>query len=143
MTTHKLVAYFSAVLTAMFLFRPVPLATAQEMEVITGGELEYQNNCAVCHGVDNRGQGIMSRFLTVRPADLTQLAKKNHGEFPFWQVYRTIDGREEVRGHGSRDMPVWGDRFRSQAGGTDPGSRAQAAGRLLGLVFYLQHIQDR
>jgi mono/diheme cytochrome c family protein len=143
MMSRKLVAYFSAVLMTVFFYRPVPLAMAQEMEVIAGGELEYQNYCAVCHGADSRGQGIMGKYLTVRPADLTQLAKKNRGEFPFWQVYRMIDGRDEVRGHGSRDMPVWGDRFRSQAGGSDPGARAQAAGRLLGLVFYLQHIQER
>ncbi len=117
-------------------------AIAQEMEVIAGGEIEYQNYCAVCHGVDAKGQGLMSRFLTVRPADLTQLAKKNGGAFPFWQTYRVVDGREEVRGHGSREMPIWGDRFRTQAGGNDSGSRAQAAGRLIGLVFYLQYIQD-
>jgi mono/diheme cytochrome c family protein len=117
-------------------------ASAQEMEVILGGELEYQNSCAVCHGVDAKGQGLMSRFLTVRPADLTILSKKNGGTFPFWQTYRTIDGREEIRAHGSREMPVWGDRFRAQAGGNDSGSRAQAAGRLLGLVFYLQYVQE-
>jgi hypothetical protein len=39
-------------------------------------------------------------------------------------------------------MPVWGDRFRSQAGGNDSASRAQAAGRILALVFYLQYIQE-
>ncbi|HEX2932498.1 MAG TPA: cytochrome C [Candidatus Binatia bacterium] len=117
-------------------------APAQEMEVVAGGELEFQNYCAVCHGIDGHGNGIMGKFLVVPPADLTLLRKKNGGSFPFWQVYRTIDGREEVRGHGSREMPVWGDRFRSQAGGNDTGSRAQAAGRLLGLVFYLQHIQQ-
>jgi mono/diheme cytochrome c family protein len=117
-------------------------ATAQEMEVIVGGEIEYQNSCAVCHGADGKGQGPMGRFLTVRPADLTVLSKKNSGTFPFWRAYRAIDGREEVRGHGTREMPLWGDRFRSQAGGNDTGSRAQAAGRLLALVFYLQHIQE-
>jgi mono/diheme cytochrome c family protein len=137
-----LIRSFVIAMTAL-LCRPQLFATAQEMEVIAGGEIEFQNYCAVCHGADSRGQGIMSRFLTVRPADLTQLAKKSGGAFPFWQVYRTIDGREEVRGHGSRDMPIWGDRFRTQAGGNDSGSRAQAAGRLLGLVFYLQHIQER
>jgi mono/diheme cytochrome c family protein len=130
------------ILVTALLFRSLPLADAQEMEVIAGGELEYQNHCAVCHGVDGKGQGIMSKYLTVRPADLTQIAQKNGGIFRFWQVYRTIDGREAVRGHGTRDMPVWGDRFRAQAGGNDSGSRAQAAGRLLGLVFYLQHIQE-
>jgi mono/diheme cytochrome c family protein len=117
-------------------------ALAQEMEVIAGGEIDYQNYCAVCHGIDAKGQGIMSKFLTLRPADLTQLKKKNGGVFPFWQTYGVIEGQEEVRGHGAREMPVWGDRFRKQAGGGDAGSRAQAAGRLIGLVFYLQHIQE-
>jgi mono/diheme cytochrome c family protein len=117
-------------------------APAQEMEIIAGGEIEYQNHCAVCHGVDARGQGLMSKFLTVRPADLTQLKAKNGGTFPFWRTYRVIDGSEEVPGHGARDMPIWGDRFRTEAGGGDSGSRAQAAGRLIGLVFYLQHIQQ-
>lgn len=37
------------------------------------------------------------------------------GKFPFWEVYRVIEGRGVVPGHGSRDMPVWGDRFRADA----------------------------
>lgn len=117
-------------------------ASAQEWEIIAGGEIEFQNHCAVCHGVDAKGDGLMSRFLTVRPADLTQLAHKNKGVFPFWQVYGIIDGREEVRAHGTREMPIWGDRFREQSDGRDGGGRAQAAGRLISLVFYLQYIQE-
>jgi len=117
-------------------------AAAQEMEIIAGGEIEYQNYCAVCHGVDAKGKGLMSKFLTVRPADLTQLKNNNGGTFPFWRTYRVIDGSEEVLGHGTREMPIWGDRFRTQAGGNDTGSRAQAAGRLIGLVFYLQRVQE-
>jgi len=120
----------------------VQRAWSQEMEVIGAGELEYQRNCAVCHGIDGKGQGLMKRFLTVAPTDLTTLAKKNSGRFPFWQTYRIIDGREEVRGHGAREMPVWGARFRADAGGEDSPARAQAAGRILSLVFYLQHIQE-
>jgi mono/diheme cytochrome c family protein len=137
-----LTVLFVGLLAGTLSWMNIAIAPAQEMEVVAGGELEYQNYCAVCHGVDAKGQGIMSRFLTIRPADLTQLAKKNGGTFAFWRVYRSIDGSEEVRGHGARDMPIWGDRFRAQAGGNDSGSRAQAAGRLLGLVFYLQHIQE-
>ena len=121
---------------------PAPLATAQEMEVVAGGELEYQSHCAVCHGVDASGNGMMSKYLTLKPANLTQISKKYGGKFPFWQVYRTIDGREEVRGHGVSQMPVWGPRFRVESGGNDPGAKAQAAGRILSLVFYLQHIQE-
>jgi len=110
--------------------------------VITAGELEYQQYCAVCHGVDAKGHGTMRRFLTIEPSDLTQESKKNGGRYPFWQIYGAIDGREEVRGHGTRDMPIWGARFRSQAGGDDTGSKAQVAGRILGLVFYLQYLQE-
>jgi len=121
---------------------PWPLATAQEMEVIAGGEIEYQSHCAVCHGVDASGNGMMRQYLALPPANLTQLSKKYDGKFPFWQVYRTIDGRAEVRGHGLSQMPVWGPRFRAESGGTDPGAKAQAAGRILSLAFYLQHIQE-
>jgi len=138
----KTVKYAVAILVAALHWHCLTLARAQEMEVIAAGEIEYQNYCAICHGVDGRGYGIMAKFLTVQPSDLTQLAKKNTGRFPFWQVYRTIDGREQIRGHGTRDMPVWGARFRADARGDDTGSRSQIAGRILSLVFYLQHIQE-
>ena len=136
------VKYMVVILLAALHWHCPTLVRAQEMEVIAGGEIEYQNYCAVCHGENGRGHGIMAKFLTVQTSDLTQLAKKNAGRFPFWQVYRTIDGREEIRGHGTRDMPVWGARFRADAKGDDAGSRSQIAGRILSLVFYLQHIQE-
>jgi mono/diheme cytochrome c family protein len=136
------VKYMVVILLAALYWHCPTLARTQEMEVIAGGEIEYQNYCAICHGVDGRGYGIMAKFLTVQPSDLTQMAKKNAGGLPFWKVYRTIDGREEVRGHGTRDMPVWGARFRSDTKGDDAGSRSQIAGRILSLVFYLQHIQE-
>lgn len=138
----KLAKYAVALLLAALSWHGFGPARAQEMEVIAGGEIEYQNYCAVCHGVDGRGYGIMAKFLIVQPSDLTQLAKKNAGRFPFWQVYRTIDGRADVKGHGTRDMPVWGARFRADAKGDDTGSRSQVAGRILSLVFYVQHIQQ-
>jgi len=121
---------------------PSPLATAQDMEVIAGGELEYQHACAICHGVEARGNGIMSKYLTVTPANLRRLTLTSGGNFPFWEVYRKIDGQFEIRGHGTRDMPIWGDRFRAQAGGDGKSAQTQAAGRILSLVFYLQHIQE-
>lgn len=141
MTTGRLILCV-AVSVVISICAVLRLARAQEMEVIMAGELEYRQHCAVCHGADGKGYGIMRRFLTVEPSDVTQVAKKNGGRFPFWQIYRIIDGREEVRGHGTREMPVWGARFRSQAGGDDTGSRSQVAGRILSLVFYLQQIQE-
>lgn len=138
MTGSRLIFYVAILVASI----STTQALAQETEVIAGGDIEYQNHCAICHGVDGKGRGIMSRFLTIQPADLTQVSKKNADRFPFWQVYRVIDGREEIRGHGTRDMPIWGARFQADAKGSDPGSRSQVAGRILGLVFYLQHIQE-
>jgi mono/diheme cytochrome c family protein len=117
-------------------------ASAQPREVIAGGELEYQRNCVVCHGVEERGDGIMAKYLTVRPANLRQLAKNNGGKFPFWEVYHKIDGQTEVRAHGTREMPVWGDRFLAEAGSDGKSALTQAAGRILSLTFYLEHIQE-
>ncbi|WFP78312.1 c-type cytochrome [Mesorhizobium sp. WSM4906] len=83
-------------------------AAAQEM---SNGEQEYLNSCAVCHGVDGKGDGPMADVLRKRPADLTTLTRRNGGEFPYWRVYSTIDGRGLVPEHGERDMPVWGNQF--------------------------------
>jgi len=140
MTAGRLMLYFALLVGA--LISTATRARLQETEVIAGGELEYQNHCAICHGVDGKGRGIMSKFLTIQPADLTQVSKKNAGRFPFWQVYRVIDGRDEINGHGMREMPIWGARFQTDARDSDPDSRAQVAGRILSLVFYLQQIQE-
>jgi mono/diheme cytochrome c family protein len=140
MTRSRLIFYV-AILVAS-LISTTTWTLAQETEVIAGGELEYQNHCAICHGVDGKGRGIMAKFLAISPSNLTQLANKTAGRFSFWQVYRIIDGREEVRGHGTREMPIWGARFQAEAKGSDPGSRSQVSGRILSLVFYLQHIQE-
>lgn len=53
----------------------------------------------------------MAEQLLKKPADLTRLAQKNGGEFPFGRVVATIDGRHIVPGHGAREMPVWGRKF--------------------------------
>jgi mono/diheme cytochrome c family protein len=124
------------------LLAPAFVTYAQQTEIIAGGELEYQRNCAVCHGTDGRGDGIMKQYLTLPPANLRQLAKKNGGKFPFWEVYAKIDGEREVRAHGTREMPIWGERFRAEAGSEGKSALTQAAGRILTLTYYLEHIQD-
>ncbi|WP_167449031.1 c-type cytochrome [Mesorhizobium hawassense] len=83
-------------------------AAAQQM---SNGQQEYLNSCAVCHGVDGKGDGPMADVLRKRPANLTTLARRNGGEFPYWRVYATIDGRGLVPEHGERDMPIWGNQF--------------------------------
>ncbi len=83
-------------------------ASAQEMGY---GEAEFRDSCAVCHGVEGKGDGPLSDELQTPPTDLTRLAEKNGGEFPYYLVFAVIDGRSIVRVHGERDMPVWGRQF--------------------------------
>lgn len=115
---------------------------AQEQEVSAAGKKVYDQNCLVCHGREAKGDGVASSLLTVKPADLTQIAKRAGGTFPFWKVYGIIDGREETKGHGTRDMPIWGAEFRTQAS-SSPMAESQARGRVLELVYYLQSIQAK
>jgi mono/diheme cytochrome c family protein len=115
---------------------------AQQEEVAKAGRPAYEQNCAVCHGREGKGDGGAMNLLTVKPADLTQLSKNKNGTFPFWRVYRVIDGREEIQGHGTRDMPIWGQEFRLQAGSSSM-AESQVRGRILELVYYLESIQAK
>ncbi|MBI3301099.1 MAG: c-type cytochrome [Deltaproteobacteria bacterium] len=130
-------------LMAMTLFWMIPgTGLAQEEVILTNGKTEYQGYCALCHGDEAKGDGPMSNILTIKPADLTRLSKKNGGEFPFWRIYRTIDGRDEVRGHGARNMPVWGAYFLTEEGGSLL-DEDRVIGRILSLVYYLRSIQEK
>src|SRR4051812_10430311 len=119
-------------------------ARAQEDEIIAGGSGKYQKYCASCHGSAGKGNGDLAAMLVVQPADLTQLRHKNNGEFPFWRVYRAIDGREMIRGHGSREMPLWGFSFRVEEGANGSAAKEDIVrGRIWQLVYYLESIQEK
>ena len=88
------------------------LASAAEKKLkVDLGKSEYMNSCAFCHGADGKGTGAINDLLKKSPTDLTTLAKNNNGVFPFDRAYAVIDGRAMVKGHGSRDMPAWGNRY--------------------------------
>ena len=73
----------------------------------------FTTYCAVCHGKDGKGDGPAAKALAKTPADLTKLTARNNGTFPDLKVRRYIEGLDEVAAHGTRDMPMWGDLFRS------------------------------
>jgi hypothetical protein len=108
------------------------------------GSEEFQVSCAVCHGPDGRGDGSMARHLTVKPSDLTQLARNNDGRFPFLEVFQMIDGRQEIAVHGTRAMPIWGDRYKVEAAVKygPYNTETVVRGRILELVQYLEAIQQ-
>lgn len=110
------------------------------------GQLEYMNSCAVCHGSDGRAQTPMADQLKVEPANLRLLAKRNGGTFPTARVYETIDGRLAVQAHGGREMPVWRQRYTSEAGPAHDfhpyRTEAEVRNRILALIDYLYSLQD-
>jgi hypothetical protein len=91
--------------------------------------------------MDGKGHGPVATALRTPPADLTQIAKRRGGDFPVAEIAAYIDGRTEVRAHGSRDMPVWGERFSEQVGGGSLGEEV-VRGNLLILIQYLQSLQQ-
>ena len=78
------------------------------------GKAFYLQYCSACHGRDGRGNGPVARDLKVSVPDLTLIRRKNNGVYPTDKVMSTIDGRRIVRGHGDREMPVWGEIFKRE-----------------------------
>ena len=112
------------------------------------GKTEYENSCALCHGKDGKGTGSINDLFKRAPTDLTMLAKRNRGVFPFDRVYAVIDGREMVRGHGDRDMPAWGNRYTSDSVKAAEyymdvpyDAEMYARARILSLIDYLNRMQ--
>src|SRR6202158_1296267 len=58
-----------------------------------------------------KGDGPYASVLKEKPADLTQLAKKNNGTFPIARVTRILDGSEVIPAHGTRQKPLWVHEF--------------------------------
>lgn len=105
--------------------KPTPASDAGKM---------FDTYCAVCHGKQGTGNGPAAASLTKVPADLTKLSARNGGTFPEVKVRRYIEGLDEVPAHGTRDMPMWGDLFRSL-------NRDTAAIRVEALAQYLKGMQ--
>ncbi len=120
----------------------VPSAPAGAQDkVVATGKARFEKHCASCHGVDGRGNGPVAEALRRKPADLTRLAARNDGEFPFWFVYQTIDGRGMPAAHGTREMPVWGKEFGQDIVGLS--QETYARGRILEVIVYLRSIQEK
>jgi mono/diheme cytochrome c family protein len=76
------------------------------------GEQLYKQYCAACHGTDAKGSGPMASLLKTPPPDLTTLAKRHMGKFPYDYVSNILEFGPGLSAHGSSDMPTWGPIFR-------------------------------
>ena len=122
--------------TAIF---AITTASAADDVTKSGKEL-FAQYCASCHGVSGRGDGPVSKSLTVEVPDLTRLAQRHGSFFDRELVERIIDGRHVIGAHGTRTMPVWGEDFsRVELGNPDAerGTRTIIV-RLADYVWQLQ-----
>lgn len=102
------------------------------------GVTMFKTYCASCHGMDGKGNGPAADALKMPPANLTLLKQKNGGKFPGGKVSQIIDGENEVRAHGTSDMPLWGPVFRSM----DPSNLPVVKLRIANLTKYIESIQQ-
>jgi hypothetical protein len=81
----------------------------------------------------------MAKSLRVRPPDLTRIAIRNRGAFSLDRIERVISGEEPLpRGHGTRQMPIWGPIFSQVERDRDFGPV-----RLNNLAKYIEGIQKK
>ena len=134
----------------------VGYAGAVQAGAVDIGKSEFQSSCASCHGADGKGKGPVSEQLKTPPSDLTALSKNNNGVFPTSAVYETIYGSKTVPAHGTREMPIWGERFNPiinlphyvdpsywKMAGPEQSPDAVVRARILAVIDYLNRIQDK
>ena len=134
------------VLWIAILLLPIYFSAAQEKsskkaevysKSIASGKTLFLQHCASCHGDDAKGAGPAAVALKKQPPDLTALAKRNHGKFPYAGVSKAIDGDFDVAAHGSKEMPTWGPLFLALTGV----NAAKAENLTTNLTDYIKSIQ--
>ena len=121
-------------------------APAMADEALEQGKADFIQLCAPCHGADAKGDGPQVSHLKKKPSDLTAITAR-YGRFPEDRVFETIAGIDMPEGHGTRDMPSWGDVFVSEGVGNSTNladamkASDDASRRIAGLVRYIESIQ--
>jgi len=110
-------------------------APSSNSDPASGVEM-YRTYCAVCHGLDGKGNGPAASVFNTRPADLTTLAKKHGGKFPGAEVATELKSVYQAP-HGSQEMPIWGESFSE----ISPKGEAIGTLRIANIVKYIASLQ--
>ncbi len=118
--------------------------TSEDTVKVFKGKVTFRIYCSNCHGEEGRGDGNLAELLSVQPADLTAIARANNGVFPTERIISLVDGRETARGHGLKEMPIWGDAFQRslQPSWTDETDDERAQRKIEEVVAYVESIQE-
>ncbi len=126
-------------MVAAFCAPPVAAEEEFSQSKASVGAAIFRSYCASCHGRKAVGDGEIASMLTVKPANLTEVAKRNDGVFDIEAVKKIIDGRTGVKAHGSQ-MPIWGDAFVIADGGN---TSEQVESRIDKLAHFIWSVQKK
>jgi mono/diheme cytochrome c family protein len=127
----------AALLVAALAAVPALAQAKHDASAAAKGAVVYVRYCVSCHGKGARGDGPLAADLRVPVPDMTTLAARNGGSFPEERVRRIIQSGEALRGHGTPDMPAWGDAFK-RTEGTDARTPEEAIRNLTQYLWSLQ-----
>ena len=140
------VAAMVAIFSALALGQAAPAQSTPAVKHVpitnspsNSGKEMYKSYCAVCHGLDGKGNGPAASAMKTSPTDLTTLAEKDAGKYPASHVAAVIRGQATTPSHGSQDMPVWGPLFSS----ISQGHEGQVQQRITNLVSYIETLQAK
>ena len=109
---------------------------------LTAGKELFHQHCSTCHGSDGKGSGTMydpnsaDKSRRVPPADLTVMSQQNAGKFPEDRVRDAIYNKKPIPGHGTPDMPAWGNVFYNQKS-----NQKSLDARVRDLTAYIETLQ--
>ena len=104
---------------------------------VPSGEQIYKQYCAACHGADAKGNGPVKRVLRKPAPDLTTLAKRHGGKFPYAYVTGVLRFGPGTPSHGSGSMPMWGPLFKYYY------NKSSAEQRIQNICDYLASLQQK
>ena len=106
---------------------------------VPSGKVMFKQYCAACHGADAKGRGPATPTLNMRVPDLTTLAKRHDGKFPYDYVESVVRFGPGVAAHGSPEMPVWGPIFQY----LENYNNAAVRQRIKNLCDYIESLQQK
>jgi mono/diheme cytochrome c family protein len=145
-TFHLSALLFISAFFAFLFLLPGPAISSQKIDqdqlpadFVPSGKHMFLQYCAACHGADAKGNGPARASLKIPAANLTTLAKRHGGKFPYDYVTKVLQFGPGFATHGSSDMPTWGPIFRYM----DNYNNAAVQKRIKNLCDYLNSLQEK
>ncbi|MEQ1578257.1 MAG: hypothetical protein ABL894_11450 [Hyphomicrobium sp.] len=138
----KLMTTLLVAAAAFFLLSVLAIGSKSSAQS-AGGEVsgaeEFQRYCALCHGPDGRGEGRLTGAdaLNTLSADITQIATRNNGVFPFEKVEAAIRDGGGLAGHKGTLMLPWGKIF------SDSSNPQKAQEIVREVTKYVESLQEK